>query len=139
MRHERQRGRDRADAQRAAQPRAQFRQAVLQRLRIGQDAPGVRQHEFAFGRQPDETPTALDDHDSEFGFELRDRGRQRRLGNAAGVGGAPEVPLARQRIQIDELPDYHPLIPGLRPGAGARTSHLSARGFAFATSVSMAL
>ena len=28
------------DAQRAAQSRAQFRQAVLQRLRIGQDAPG---------------------------------------------------------------------------------------------------
>ena len=54
--------------------------------------------------QHDLAGPALDQFDAEPLLEIADLHGQRRLGHRAGLGGAAEMPVLGQRIEITELP-----------------------------------
>ena len=120
-----QRGGDRADAQHAGQPAAHAGELVAHRVLLGEDAVRPQQDLLALGREALEPLAALDDLDVELGLELADGGRQRRLGDVAGLGGPAEVPLTRQRAQVLQLAQQHgqeipAKWPKVKPSVGCR-------------------
>ncbi len=68
---------------------------------------GPFENALALRRQADIALAALDDGNAELLLELADAARQRRLGDAAGLGGAGEMLLAGQRREILQLPNVH--------------------------------
>ena len=76
------------------------------RAGVAGDALGPRQHLFAFRRQALEARTAQHQHDPELVLELLDGRRQRRLGDAALVGGAAEMLMPGERDEEFELVDH---------------------------------
>src|SRR5207249_12309611 len=58
---------------------------------------------LAFRRKALKPRAALHQHDAKHFLKLLEAGRHGRLGNAAGFGGAPEVPLFCQRQQKFKL------------------------------------
>ena len=65
------------------------------------------EHALAVGGQPVEALAALDDRDAQLLFELADAARERRLRDVAGLRGAREVLLPRERDQVLQLADVH--------------------------------
>src|ERR1700690_1052816 len=101
MRH-----RDRGDAQPAGE-------AVLERVNllahgaaVADDAARPVEHPLALRREILEPRAAIDQKHAETMLELLDAGRQRRLGDAAGLGRPAEMLFARQRQQEFELIDH---------------------------------
>ena len=107
QRRQRQRGRDRADPQRALQPAAQAARLLLEALDVGERALRPAEDQLALGRQRLELAPAAHQRHAELALEAADAGRQRRLGDVAGGRRAAEVALAVERGQVLELPDEH--------------------------------
>ncbi len=102
----RQRGRDGGDAQAAGQ-------AVLERVHflahgagVADDAARPVEHALALRREALKARAAVDQQDAEAILELLHAGRQSRLGDAAGLGGAAEMLFPRQGEQKFELVDH---------------------------------
>jgi len=72
---------------------------------VADDAPRPVERALAFRRKALKPRAALHQHDAKHFLKLLEAGRHRRLGNAAGFGGAPEVPLFCQRQQKFKLVD----------------------------------
>jgi hypothetical protein len=102
-----QRGRDRADPQRPLHPAAQAADLLFETVEVAQRSVHPRQHALALGGEALEAPRAPYERDAELAFQRANGGRQRRLRDVAGLGRAAEVPLARQRRQVLELPEEH--------------------------------
>ena len=75
------------------------------RAGIADDAPRPVERALALGRKALEARAALHQHHAEDFLELLEAGRHRRLGDAAGLGGAPEMTLLGQRQQKFKLVD----------------------------------
>ena len=75
------------------------------RARVADDAARPVEHALAFRREALEARAAVDQQHAHRLLELLDSGRQRRLGDAAGLGGAAEMLLAGQRQEEFELID----------------------------------
>ena len=95
-RDHRERGRDRGDAQLPGQAVAQRVDLRAHRARVADDAARPVEHLLALGREALETRAAVDQQHAHLLLELLHAGRKRRLGDAAGLGGAAEMPLAGQ-------------------------------------------
>ncbi len=104
-RHHRQRGRDRGDAQPAGEAVAQRVDLLPHGAGVADDAARPVEHALALRGEAAEARAAVDQQHADRLLELLDAGRQRRLGHAAGFGGAAEMPLARQRQEKFELVD----------------------------------
>ena len=72
---------------------------------IADDAARPIQHPLALGREAAEAGAAIDQQHAHRRLELLHPGRQRRLGHAAGLRGAAEMPLPGQRQKEFELID----------------------------------
>ncbi len=77
-----------------------LRRLLDDRLRLAHDLLADRRHTHLVG-------AALEDAHVELFLELLDRHRERRLRNEAGLGGAPEMLLARHRDDVSELGQGH--------------------------------
>ena len=75
------------------------------RAGIADDAPRPVERPLALRRKALEPRAALHQHDAEDFLELLEAGRHRRLGDAAGLRGAPEMPFLGQRQQQFKLVD----------------------------------
>ncbi len=106
LRDHRQRGRDRGDAQLAAQAAAQRLDLVAHGAAVADDAPRPFEHPFAFGREALEPRAAVDQQDAHLLFELLDPGRQGRLGHPARLGGMAEMLFSREGEDIFELVEH---------------------------------
>ena len=106
LRDHRQRGRDRGDAQLPGEAVAQRVDLLAHGARVADDAARPVERALALGGETDEARAALHQQDAEHFLELLDAGRQRRLGHAAGLGGAAEMLFARERDQIFELVEH---------------------------------
>jgi hypothetical protein len=90
----------------------------------------MRPHQdtLTFGRESDEAPSTLHDHDAEFFLQAANPGRQRWLRNMASFRCLAEMFFARKRDQIIELSDKHasilPQIAGILPKY-SRTTRLA--------------
>ena len=82
---------------------------LLHRCPVVEDDLRPLEHPLAFTGQPMEPLAALDDRHTEFLFELTDAAGERRLRHMTGLRGAREVFLARERDQVLQLADVHPL------------------------------
>jgi hypothetical protein len=102
-----QRGRDHPQAQAAAELTGEPCRFARETLDAGQRLLGPDQQALALRRQVVVALAALDQLDAELALELADRDRERRLGDVAGLRRAPEVPLARERVQVLELAQEH--------------------------------
>ena len=109
QRRQRQRGRDRADPQRALEAAAQPAGLLLQALEVGQRPLRPAEDPLALGRQPLELAAAPHERDAELALQAADARRQRRLRDVAGRRGAAEVALAVERREVLELADEHRL------------------------------
>ncbi len=94
MRDDRQRRRHRADAQASGQAAGEFVEPLAHGVALGQHAGRMLEHEQALGGEAVEPVPALDDRHAELFLEIADRGRQRRLRDVTGLGGAAEMLLA---------------------------------------------
>lgn len=65
--------------------------------------PALLQQHFPGTGQADTTAVALQQTDPQAPFELLDRPRQRRLGHAEALGGAPEVQLLGHSYEVPQL------------------------------------
>ena len=90
-RHHRERGRDRGDAQPPGQAVAQRIDLLAHGAGVADDAARPVEHALALRREALEARAAVDQQHAHLLFELLDAGRQRRLGHAAGLGGAAEM------------------------------------------------
>ena len=107
----RQRRRDHADRQMARQRTRRIAQRfdlLLQRRPVVENGVRPLEDALAVRREAVKTLAALDDRDAELLLELADAARERGLRHVAGLRGAREVLLTRQRHQILQLPDIHP-------------------------------
>ena len=73
---------------------------------VADNAPRPFQDAVAFGRETLETRAAPDQQNAHLLLDLLHPGRQGRLGDAAGLGGAAEMRLAGQRQQEFEFVDH---------------------------------
>ncbi len=68
---------------------------------IGKHVSGPVENALALLREAVKSlVAAIDDRHAEHGLDLAQRLREGRLADVAGFGGAPEMPLARQRGEI---------------------------------------
>ena len=75
---------------------------------VTDDPPRPFEHPLAFRREAAEPRAAVDEQHAEAVLKLLDAGRQRRLAHAAGLGGAAEMPLPRQRDDEFQLVEHPP-------------------------------
>ena len=113
-RHHGQRGRDRGDADMAGKPVPRRAHLLVHGAGIADDAARPFQHPLAFRRQPLEARAALDQHDAELVLQLLDRGRKRRLGDAAALGRPAEMLLLGERDEEFQLVDHGGKLPAIR-------------------------
>ena len=106
-----QRHRDRGDAQPAGQPVLERVDLLAHGAAVADDAARPVEHALAFRREILEPRAAIDQQHAETILELLDAGRQRRLGDAAGLGRPAEMLFARQRQQEFELIDHSLSLP----------------------------
>jgi hypothetical protein len=102
-RHHAERRRDSGDPDLARKLVLEAVDLLPHRAGVADDPPCPVERAFAFGRKSLEAGAALHQHHAEDLLELLETGRHRRLGNAAGLGGPPEMPLLRERQQKFEL------------------------------------
>jgi hypothetical protein len=104
--HHGERRRDRGDPQLAAQAVAQRVDLLAHGTAVADDTPSPVEHALALGREALEAGAAVHQQHAHLLFQLLHTGRQRRLGDAARLGGAAEMPLPRQRQNEIELVDH---------------------------------
>lgn len=104
--HHRQGGRHGRDLDVAGKALFQRADLLLHGARIADNAARPAQHALAFGRKAVEARAALHQQHPEHILELLDAGREGRLGHAASLRSAPEMPLVGERNQIFELVDH---------------------------------
>src|ERR1700680_900283 len=105
-RHHSERRRNRGYAQAAREPVLQRLDLLAHGARVADDAARPIEGALALVGEADEARTALHQHDAEGRLELLDAGGQRRLGDAAGVGGTAEMLFAGKRQKVFELVDH---------------------------------
>jgi len=105
-RHHRERGRDSGDAKSACEAVTQRVDLFAHVAGVADDAARPVQHAFTLWREALEARAAQHQQHAHLFLDLLNPRRQGRLGDAAGLGGAAEVFLARQRQQEFELVDH---------------------------------
>ncbi len=99
------RGRDRGDADLSGKAVLEGVDLLAHRAGIADDAARPVERPFPLGRKALEPRPALHQHDAEDFLELLQAGRHRRLGDAAGLGGASKMTFLGQRQQQFKLVD----------------------------------
>ena len=98
-------GRNDADAQPPRQVDARGPGQVVQFVHAAQDVAGAFGEKLAKGRHPQPAAAAFEQGHPDGFLKLLDLHGQGRLGNRAVVGGASEMAVPRQRIEIAQLPE----------------------------------
>ena len=93
--------------QRADEPAPQAGEVVFEAAVVDEYLPPPQQQLLALLRQPHEAVIADHQPDAEILFELLDRGRERRLRDAARLRRAREVLLARERNEVGQVAYQH--------------------------------
>ncbi len=105
-RHDRQRGRNRRDAQMPGQPPLKRLDFLPHGPCVADDTPSPIEHPHALRREADEAGAAADQQHAQAFLQLFQPGRQRGLGHPARLGRAPEVLLPRQGQHHFQLVDH---------------------------------
>jgi len=77
---------------------------------LGEHAPRARRDRLAGLGRRDAAARALEELGAELGLEPANLVRERRLGDVELLGGAGEVPVAGDRLGIDQLPEFDRLM-----------------------------
>ena len=99
------RGRNRGDGDLSGQAVLERVDLLPHRAGIADDAARPVQRPLPLGRKTLKPRAALHQHDAEDFLQLLEAGRHRRLGHAAGLGGASKVTFLGQRQQQFKLVD----------------------------------
>ena len=99
------RGRNRCDGDLSGKPLLEGIDLLPHRAGVADDAPRPVERALSFRGKALEPRSALHQHDAEDFLELLEAGRHRRLGDATGLGGAPEMTFLGQREQQFKLVD----------------------------------
>lgn len=109
-----------AEAQVPAQQPGDLVELVAQAVDLGDHALGVVQDEVAFGRQVDAATRAREERDAELGLQAAELLGDGRLGEMQLLTGLREGPVAGDRDDRSEVPEFHRDKPLTRPSRSRR-------------------
>ena len=98
---------DRADAHAADDRAGQAAEVGARRVQLGERAPGAGQEQLARVGQLHASGGAREQRDAQLRLQLADLHRHRGLRDVQERGGAAETALPHDRVEVDELPQFH--------------------------------